>query len=62
MSKRPLTRREKTLLVALKRASNWIDNASPGRDDSLVSWAEMHDYLVGVILSHYPKWTPGDDA
>lgn len=61
MSKRPLTRREKRLLSALKRASNWIDGSSPGPEASLESRATIHDDLVGVINSLDPTWTPGDD-
>jgi len=61
MAKRPFTRREKTLLAALKRASNWIDDSPPGPDSSLDSWATIHDDLLGVIQRCDPAWTPGDD-
>lgn len=59
--RRPLTRREKTLLAALKRASNWIDAQPPGPGDTLGSWATIHDDLVGVIQTHEPSWTPGEE-
>jgi hypothetical protein len=57
-----LTRRERMMLAALKRALNWIDASSPGPNSSPESWATIHDDLIGVIQAHDRKWTPGDES
>jgi hypothetical protein len=61
MPKKPLARREKSILAALKRASNWIDASPPGPESNLDSWATIHDDLLGVIQRHDPAWVPGKD-